>query len=199
MRVTHLFLKAAHRRRMKAVDALSFTESGLDEGVECLPYRQVLLTSLPITKQCCLQPGDLRENVVIDDPALYTLSSGTIVQIGCAVVRLTFHCEPCKRLPMKIKKRHIAHKRGVLGQFLNAGVIRVGDLLSLTSFQAEYIPYDVKERIAWYLRKQPEPVASLKLLHDIGLSRSYARALPSLIRNLPATETCRIIFTAATR
>jgi hypothetical protein len=196
MRVTHLFLKSAHQRKLTSVGTLAFTTSGLADNVACQPLRQVLISSLPISKQCGLRPGDLRENVVVDFPDLYELPSGTILRIGKAAIRLTFHCEPCKGILAKVPLKTILHKRGVLGCFLNSGTIRVSDELSIAARREESIPYDIKERIRWYLGRQSSPMPATKLIYDLGLSYSYLRALPALLRKTPDIDSNLVIFTS---
>lgn len=194
MQVTHLFLKPEPRVDMKPVEQLQFTPNGLKDNVPCQPLRHVLISSLPIATECGLVPGDLRENIVVDDRELYGLASGTVVAISEARIRLTFHCEPCKGILAKVKLRDILHKRGVLGCFLNSGEIRVGDSYSVERKQFDPIPYEIKDRIKWYVAQQSTPVAADKLVYEIGLSKSYLRALPALIRRTPDLDPSRITF-----
>ena len=59
--------------------------------------RQVLLVAMETLQAFKLQPGDLRENVVVAGVPLDDLPSGSVLQLGdSATVRLTFHCEVCK-------------------------------------------------------------------------------------------------------
>src|SRR4029078_9735854 len=185
MRVTNLYLKVRRKQDLQPVDTLRFTTAGIDLNIRCVPVRQVLVTSLPILHQCGLQPGNRRENIVVDFANLHDLPSGTILRIGDALIRLTFHCEPCKPVLKQFLLKDILHKRGVLGQFLNSGHMRVGDRVIVTRACAEAIPYDIKTRIRWYLARQLEPVAASKLIFDLGLHSSYARALPAILRKMP--------------
>jgi hypothetical protein len=197
--VTHLFVKPAPRSEMKPVERLQFTPSGLCDNVPCLPLRHVLISSLPIAVECGLRPGDLRENIVVSDRHLYELESGTVVAIGAARIRLTFHCEPCKGILAKVKLRDILHKRGVLGCFLNSGTIHVGNGCSSEPHQFEPIPYEIKDRIRWYVARQNAPVAADKLVYEIGLSKSYLRALPALIRRTSGLDPASITFKSRQR
>jgi MOSC domain-containing protein YiiM len=184
---------------MKPVGRVQFTQNGLKGNVACQPLRHVLISSLPIARECGLVPGDLRENIVVDDLHLYELESGTVVVIGEARIRLTFHCEPCKGILAKVKLRDILHKRGVLGCFLNSGEIYVGDGYSVKRQQFDPIPYEIKDRIKWYVARQNVPVAADKLVYEIGLSKSYLRALPALIRRTPGLDPASITFKSQQR
>jgi MOSC domain-containing protein YiiM len=130
---------------------------------------------------------------------LHDLPSGTILRIGDALIRLTFHCEPCKPVLKYVLLKDILHKRGVLGQFLNSGQMRIGDRLLITSACAEGIPYDIKKRIRWYMARQLKPVTASKLIFDLGLHSSYARALPAILRKMPDLDRTAVIFKARER
>ncbi len=179
--VTHLFLKRGHGQRLEVVSNLEFGRGGLVGNVACSPLRQVLLTSQSVTADCGLQSGDLRENIVVDVDELYDLPSGTVVKIGEALIRLTFHCEPCRNVLSLIDFDRILHKRGVLGCFLNSGSISIGDAFSVTEQKYEPIPYELKERVRWFLRKQDAGLAATDLVHTLGLPSSCARVLPAIL------------------
>jgi MOSC domain-containing protein YiiM len=179
--VTNLYVKRRHGAALDEVTTFAFDQQGIRTGVRCAPFRQVLIASRPLLADCGLQPGDLRENVLVDDERLYELPSGTVLRIGTALIRLTFHCEPCKQILKLVDFDRIVHRRGVFGCFLNEGIMAVGDRLSVTEQRFEEIPYAVGERIRWFLSKQRAPLAALNLIHEIGLPTSYARAMPRLL------------------
>jgi MOSC domain-containing protein YiiM len=179
--VTNLFIKRAHGARLESVAELDVSPQGIAGGVSCSPLRQVLITSRSVTEECGLQAGELRENIVVDCARLYDLPSGTVVRIGAALVRLTFHCEPCKKIMHLIDFDSILHKRGYLGCFLNSGRIAIGDAVAPTEQRLEAIPYAVKDRIRWFLTKQNAGLAAIDLAHGLGLPSSYARAIPRLL------------------
>jgi MOSC domain-containing protein YiiM len=184
MPVTNLFLKPSHGGALQPVGSLDYGTGGIRGNVACAPFRQVLIASQSVTAECGLLPGDLRENIVVDFDALYELPSGTVVQIGQALIRLTFHCEPCKKILSLVPFGRIVHKRGVLGSFLNDGTISVGDRFSVTGQKLEEIPYAVSDRIRWFLRTRNPSAAAADLVHSIGLPVSSAKAVPGLLRKL---------------
>jgi len=179
--VTNLFVKGAHGGEVEPVETIAYDERGIHYNVPCAPFRQVLIASQSVTAECGLGPGDLRENIVIAFDSLYELSSGTVIQIGRALIRLTFHCEPCKKILKLVEFDRILHKRGVFGTFLNQGVISIGDRFSVTEQKFEEIPYAVGDRIRWFLKKG-DMSAAIDLAHMIGLPASYARAMPKLLK-----------------
>ena len=182
--ITHLFVKRAHGNEMERVSRLRFGPQGIADGVRCSPLRQVLITSRPVSAECGLQPGDLRENIVVDVDGFYDLPSGTVVKIGQALIRLTFHCEPCKKILHLVTFDRILHKRGFLGAFLNSGTLAPGDPVTVTDQRLEAIPYAVKDRIRWFLAKGKASLGATDLAHALGFHSSYARALPRLVQSL---------------
>lgn len=184
MTITDLFVKRAHGKVMQRVGSLDFGPEGIANGVNCSPLRHVLITSRSVTRECGLAPGDLRENIVVDMEGFYDLPSGTVVKIGQALVRLTFHCEPCTKILHLISFDRILHKRGYLGSFLNSGTIAVGDAIAVTEQRLEPIPYAVKDRIRWFLSKGNAVLGARDLAHALGLPSSYVRALPRLVEGL---------------
>jgi hypothetical protein len=182
--VTNLYIKRKHGAALEEVPTFAFGKDGISAGVACAPFRQVLIASRPILIDCGLKPGDLRENVLLEDDGLYDLPSGAVVRLGLALIRLTFHCEPCKQILKLIAFDQIVHRRGVFGCFLNEGTISLGDRLVVMEQKFEPIPYAVKERIRWFLSKGKAPAAARQLIHAIGLPPSYARAMPRLLEKL---------------
>ena len=184
MTVTSLFIKRAHGKPMEQVAGLAVSPRGIAGGVSSSPLRQVLITSRSVSAEHGLKDGDLRENIVVDFDGFYDLPSGTVIRIGAALVRLTFHCEPCKKILHLVAFDQIVHKRGFLGCFLNIGEIRPGDAIAVTGEKLEAIPYAVKDRIRWFVGKQNAALAAIDLAHGLGLPSSYARAIPRFVEKL---------------
>jgi hypothetical protein len=183
--VTHIQIKAARKEPMVTQTSLRFSTNGIAGGARCNPLRQVLILPSSSLTEFNLSPGDLRENLVVKYDLLHDLPSGTVFAIGSAQVRLTFHCEPCKQIKDKVAIAQIQHKRGYFGQFLNSGTIHIGDdVRNLGAFH-EPIPYGVKDRLHWFLLRQPQPVTIAKLLFECGLPTFYARAIPGMIKHFP--------------
>ena len=181
MTVTGLFLKRKHGAPLEAVGSIACTGAGITDSVRCAPFRQALIASKSVMAECGLKPGDLSENIIVDFDRLYELPSGTVIKIGEALLRLTFHCEPCKKILKLIDFDKIVHRRGVFGSFLFGGRISVGDKMVVTEEKLESIPYAVNERIRWHLKKRGGRAAAIDIAHAIGLPSSYARAMPRLV------------------
>lgn len=193
-KVLHLFQKAKGARHSERSTVLRFSPAGISGNKPYSPLRQVLITAQSDIAALGYLPGELRENIVVDFPRLHDLVSGSVLGVGPALIQLTFHCEPCSRIPARGNVKSLLHRRGVLGKFLNEGVIRIGDEVGVAGRVDEYIPYAASERIAWFLEKHRRPIGAAQLLFEVGLPPSYARALPAILRKLPSIEEDCVIF-----
>jgi MOSC domain-containing protein YiiM len=180
LQVTNLFVKGRHGGAMRPTTTIDHSLEGIRGNVSCAPFRQVLITSQSVTAECGLRAGDLRENIVVNCNSLYDLPSGTVVRIGSARIRLTFHCEPCKTILKLIDFHRIEHKRGYLGSFLDGGMISLGDEFAITDVQMEPIPYGVHERIQWFMQNHGLSAAATDLVHKIGLPSTAAKLIARL-------------------
>ena len=169
---------------MQSAAAIACSTRGIAGGVPCAPFRQALIVSRSVTAELGLKPGDQRENIVVDCGDLYDLPSGTVVTIGQARLRLTFHCEPCRKILHLIEFDRILHRRGVFGLFLNDAQIALDDEFAVTEQQFEEIPYAINERIRWFLKRQGGRAAVLDLVHTLGLPASSGRTMPRLLGKL---------------
>lgn len=197
--IKHLFVKSKRGNPMRPVLALGVGPNGIEGNVYCQPLRQVLIVPTQSLTEFNLKPGDLRENIVVEGFDVHKLESGTVIQIGCVRIRLTFHCESCKKVADMVSLKKITHKRGVLGSFLSNGIIKVGDTVVVEDKSFDAIPYRIVDRIKWYLDKQDKPVPVSKLAFDIGLSNSYCRAIPNLVRNRDDIRKELILYKSSAR
>lgn len=195
--ITHLFYKPTRYDPVVPAKTLSVSDSGIEGAVHAEPIRHILLVPRSTLDAFGLKPGDLRENVVVDDSqlgALHDFPSGTVLAVGDVRIRLTIHCEPCPRMNVVVSDyRVLQDVRGYLGTIITPGTIHVGDIVVPQGVHFEAIPFDLRERIAWYLAKQTEPVPVTTLVKDVGLSLSYCRAMPNMLKNIPGARQ-KVIF-----
>ena len=192
--VTDLLIKPAHKQPMAAVDKMHVSEAGIKDNIACGPLRQVLMLEQRTLNEFHLQPGDLRENIIVRDFDLYGLSSGSVIKIGDALIGLTFLCEPCKIIADKVNLKDIRPQRGMLGRFLNDGIIAAGDTVTLTDQTIEPVPFETVDRIAWHLDKIDRTITAAELMWQVGLASSYCRALPAMIRKHAKIDGGKIVF-----
>jgi MOSC domain-containing protein YiiM len=137
--VVSLQLKRGHWTALEPVEMVDATTIGLDgdrhagreEG-----KRQVLLTDAGDLRTLGLRPGDLREQVTVELPGLMSLTPGTRLRIGEAVLELTGRCEPCTHIGEHVEvedreafRERLVGRRGMLARVSEPGPIRVGDLV----------------------------------------------------------------------
>jgi MOSC domain-containing protein YiiM len=192
--VTKILIKPERKHPVILVEQFKFTPAGIAGNVPCLPLRQVLILPTEVLNEFRLGPGDLRENLVVDYPGLHDLPSGTVLRIGVGIIWLTFHCEPCRGIGDKVNTRAILHKRGYFGKFLNRGTIHLHDQIENLGTIFEPIPYALKDRLVGYLTRQATSVPLAQLLFECGLSPTYARAIPNVLKNLPEDVKRKVIF-----
>jgi hypothetical protein len=147
------------------------------------PLRHILLVPSATLEKYDLKPGDLKESMGVDEE-IHQLPSGTLLRIGSMEVRLTFHCEPCYKVPAVRE-----HERGYLGSIVKQGIVRVGDPIVIFG-QMGAIPYSVKDRVKWYLDRTPGTIRAKDLLFEIGAPPGYARALPRMLKGYEG----RVVF-----
>lgn len=195
MFVEHLMLKRQPGLALETRTALQLDPAtGIDGAQRSGPLRHLLLVERESLRRLSLQPGDLRENVVLGGDSLYDLPSGTMLRAGTAELRLTFHCEPCARVTGLASARALLHQRGYLASVTGAGMIQVGDPVQVLDMRQAQIPYSPRDRIAWYLQDRDAPIDAMELLWEVGLPRAYARALPALLRRIGGGAAEKVSF-----
>lgn len=182
--ITRLFIKRTKGQPLEPVQEFCFGPDGIAGNVPCLPLRQVLLIPTKTLSTFNLNPGDLRENVVVEYDGLHDIPSGTILEIGESRVRLTFHCESCGKIATVISPKAIAHQRGYFGSFLNTGCMKIGDQVRVGAKLFEEIPFGPTERIRWFLMTNSAQITAVNLLKQIGFSPTYCRVLPKWLEPL---------------
>ncbi len=168
--------------------------TGIEGAQRAAPLRHVLLVERESLLRLGLRPGDLRENAVLSGARLYGLPSGTMLRMGTAELRLTFHCEPCARVTALASAKALLHQRGYLASVTATGTVRIGDAVQVLEARQAQIPYATRDRIAWYLQDRDAPIDALELLWQVGLPRAYARALPALLRRIGGSAAGKVRF-----
>lgn len=187
VKILNLFIKAKNPGRVEMQSLFLHRGLGVegDANARVGSPRQVLLVDRPTLQQFNLQPGDLGENLLVDEP-VNELISGQVVQIGSALICPTIVCEPCDKLnriqPGLAKK--LLGRRGVLGRVVGSGQIQVGDPVTPTVYTLPAMPETVRDRLDQFLARIPagKVVRTSDILLALGLFRSYYRVLPRLLK-----------------
>jgi MOSC domain-containing protein YiiM len=182
--VEQLFLKSLTDSALFETDSYDVSKRGIEASRPQHPLKQLLLLPQGSLRAFSLRPGQLKEDMVLNTPFdFHGLASGTVIRIGSAELRLTFHCEPCAKIKHLVNPKKIVHQRGYHSQIVRAGRIQLGDKVTVLSQDYEPIPYALADRIKWYLAHHPVPIYAKDLVEAIGLSSSYCRAVPNVIKH----------------
>lgn len=97
--------------------------------------RQVLLMDEETLGAFGLNAGIIRENITTRGLALHTLTPGTRIQLGGAVLEITKFCVPCEFIEdMRPGLRAaMENQRGMLARVIEGGAIQVGDAIMVVS------------------------------------------------------------------
>ena len=190
--IEHLFRKPVRKSPMVAVEELELIGGyGIEGDVNANSNspRQVLVIDRANLNNLSIPPGELRENIILDGVNLGQLQPGAKLTFPSgAAIRLTFYCEPCKRVARWVDSlKQMEQKRGILGIVVRGGAIAMGERFKL---QADYfpacseIPY---ERYLKFIGQIPvgKVVTYRQILEAIGVDRSYFRVLPLYLRKTP--------------
>ncbi len=135
-------------------------------------------------------PGRFGENLVVTGISGGEFVPGARLEFaGGAVIRLTFYCEPCKKIAGLVWEiKDVEQKRGILGVVVQDGVLRAGEDFKIQAgvFTAlSEIPY---QRFLDFLAQVPagKVVTYSSLLVGIGADRGYLRAIPGYLRKAAA-------------
>lgn len=181
---------------MSPVNSIVIQNLHISGQKQSQPFRSVLITSKTLLEYWNIRPGSLRENIVVDDIDISELDSGDIIQIGKVQIRVTFNCEPCKKMLHVASVKELTGKRGVLGDFLNDGKISIGNNVQITEKKRyEPIPSEYFARIAWYLdEKVTGTIMATELLWNCGVAPGLIRVLPQVLAKHQIPGKNKVIF-----
>lgn len=195
-KVRKLFIKKEAKAPMNDVESISVENGVIVSQKKFQDLRSVLITSDELIKIHNIKPGDLRENIFIEDFDIFTLESGDVLRVGEVDIQITFYCEPCKNMSHIGDIKTLDGKRGVLGVFLNDGVVNVGDKVEIIAKNKyENIPYAWQDRIAWYLEtKVKDKITASELLTKCGVFPSLIRVLPQTLEKHNMKNKEKVVF-----
>ncbi|MBD2504472.1 MGMT family protein [Anabaena azotica] len=191
--ILHLFLKHKQGSEMRQVDELSLKEGyGIAEDMNANPIspRQVLVVRHEDIIDLAIPAGELRENIVIAGITSDNFTSGSLITFDSgAAIRLTFPCEPCKRIAHLVDSlKTLQYKRGMLGVIIKSGIIRVGNNVQIKPAQFPALSENPYERFLDFILKVPagKVVTYKHILAAIGVDKSYLRAIPTYLKKTSA-------------
>ncbi|MBD2473007.1 MGMT family protein [Nostoc sp. FACHB-145] len=193
--VLNLFVKQQHRAAMKEVEVISLKIGhGIEGDVNANPIipRQVLVVRYEDISDLGIPPGELRENIVIAGIQPENFTPGSLMSFDSgAAIRLTFHCEPCKRIAHLVDSLKILQaKRGILGVVINSGRICIGDNVHIETDKFPALSENPYERFLEFILKVPagKVVTYQQIIQAIGVDNSYLRAIPLYLKKTSADD-----------
>jgi MOSC domain-containing protein YiiM len=134
--ITLLQICAARGEAMqRKTSARAIADLGLegDSHAKKGSARQVLLIDEETLEGFELSAGSVRENITTRGIALHSLTPGTRLRVGSAVVELTKDCAPCEfinDIRPGLREKMEGH-RGMLARVIEGGELKVGDAVEV--------------------------------------------------------------------
>ncbi|MBD2524149.1 MGMT family protein [Nostoc sp. FACHB-133] len=193
--ITHLFTKVKPGSAMVELKTLNLKLGhGIEEDINADPIspRQVLIVRYEDILDLSIQPGQLRENIVVTGIGFDKFIPGSLLTFeNDAAIRLTFYCEPCKRIAHLVESfKSIKGKRGILGVVTKSGQIQVGSKFQVQAHEFPALPENPYERFLDFIIKIPsgKVVTYKQIIQAIGVDNSYIRAIPTYLKKTSATN-----------
>jgi alkylated DNA nucleotide flippase Atl1 len=193
--ITHLFTKVESRSAMVELKTLNLKAGyGIEEDINVEPIspRQVLIVRYEDILDLSIQPGELRENIVVAGVEFDNFIPGSLLTFESgAAIRLTFHCEPCKRIAHLVKSlKSIQGKRGILGVVIKSGKIQVSSNFQVQADKFLGLSENPYERFLNFIIKIPsgKVVTYKQIIKGIGVDNSYLRAIPTYLKKTSAAD-----------
>ena len=189
--IKNLFIKQERKAVVSATKRLILRQGFGIEGDlngDKMSPRQVLVVCTKDLNQLSIQPGELRENIVLDLVNSQVFKPGAKLIANGAEIRLTFYCELCKRVAHLVNSfQDLENKRGILGVVVADGAIALGDRVEI---EPEYFPALSEkpyERFLDFLNRVPygKVVTYKQILRCIGVDKSYFRVMPIYLKKAP--------------
>src|SRR5258708_8044527 len=127
-----------------------------DVNANPLSPRQLLVTRSEELMHFGIRPGDLRENIVVSGLDEEVFVPGTRLDVGAVSIRLTFHCEPCKRISHLVRSlKDVLNRRGLLGVAPTGGIVAIGDPVRATPNAYNPMPERPYDRFRAFVAQVP--------------------------------------------
>ncbi|MDM9379938.1 MGMT family protein [Chlorogloeopsis sp. ULAP01] len=187
--ILHLFTKQKQDDAMLELTKLNLKVGhGIKGDINANPIspRQVLLVRYEDILEFSIKPGELRENLVITGIQSEKFVPGSLITFESgAAIRLTFYCEPCKRIAHLVESlKSIQYKRGILGVVIASGKIQTGSKFKIQINQFPMLSENPYRRFLDFIIKVPNGkiVTYKEIVKGIGVNNSYMRAIPMYIK-----------------
>jgi alkylated DNA nucleotide flippase Atl1 len=193
--ITHLFSKVKPGSAMVELKTLKLKVGhGIEGDINADPIspRQLLIVRYEDILDLSIKPGELRENIVVTGIEFDNFIPGSLLKFESgAEIRLTFHCEPCKRIAYLVESlKSIQGKRGILGVVIKSGKIQVGSNFQMQANKFPALSENPYQRFLNFIIKIPtgKVVTYKQIIKGIGVDNSYLRAIPIYLKKTSAAD-----------
>jgi alkylated DNA nucleotide flippase Atl1 len=193
--IMHLFSKVKSGSAMVELQTLNLKVGhGIEGDINANPIspRQILIVRYEDILDLAIKPGELRENIVIQCRELNNFIPGSRLTFESgAAIRLTFHCEPCKRIAHLVESlKTIQGKRGILGVVIKSGKIQVGSNFQVQAHKFPALSENPYKRFLDFIIKIPsgKVVTYKQIIKGMGVDNSYLRAIPKYLKKTSAAD-----------
>ncbi|MEH1871108.1 MAG: MGMT family protein [Nostoc sp.] len=193
--ITHLFTKLKPGSAMVELKTLNLkVGSGIQGDINADPIspRQVLIVRYEDILNFSIKPGELRENIVVTGIEFNNFIPGSLLTFESGVaIRLTFHCEPCKRIAHLVESlKSIQGKRGILGVVIKSGKIQVGSTFQVQANKFPALSENPYQRFLNFIIKIPsgKVVTYKQIIKGMGVDNSYLRAIPIYLKKTSVVD-----------
>lgn len=173
---------------MEATKELSIIRGfGIEDDVNAssISPRQILITRKEDLDDLLIPYGGLRENMIVEGITEKDFLPGSRIIINEGIeIRLTFYCEPCKRIAGVVPGMNaMRFRRGILGVIIKGGIAKSNDTISCLPKQFEPLPEKPYERFLHFMKLVPRSkIVTYKMVScGMGGGDSYIRAIPIYI------------------
>ncbi|WP_375505817.1 MGMT family protein [uncultured Nostoc sp.] len=193
--IMHLFTKVKPGSAMVELKTLNLKVGhGIEGDINADPIspRQVLIVRYEDILDLSIKPGELRENIVVTGIEFNNFIPGSLLTFESgAAIRLTFHCEPCKRIAYLVESlKSIQGKRGILGVVIKSGKIQVGSSFQVQANKFSALSENPYQRFLNFIIKIPsgKVVTYKQIIKGMGVDNSYLRVIPTYLKKTSATD-----------
>ncbi|MEH2026772.1 MAG: MGMT family protein [Nostoc sp.] len=193
--IMHLFTKVKLGSAMVELKTLNLKVNyGIEGDINADPIspRQVLIVRYEDIFDLSIKPGELRENILVKGIEFDNFIPGSLLTFESgAAIRLTFHCEPCKRIAHLLESlKSIQDKRGILGVVIKSGQIQVGSNFQVKANEFPPLSENPYKRFLNFIIKIPSGkiVTYKEIIKGIGVDNSYLRAIPIYLKKTSAAD-----------
>lgn len=193
--ISHLFVKEKHGSDMREAEELNLKIGhGIEGDINANPIspRQILVVRYEDIVDFAIHPGKLRDNIVIAGIKDENFTPGSLITFDSgAAIRLTFYCEPCKRIAHLVDSlKSIRFQRGILGIIINSGRIHVTNKFQIQTDKFPALSEQPYERFLDLIAKVPlgRVVNYKHIIQAIGVDNSYIRAIPIYLKKTSADD-----------